>query len=63
MNKSAQIVILVIGVLSILFGALGYFTNSESKATNAGFYIGIALMAILSIFKKRTDKSDSNKNG
>ncbi|VXC08236.1 hypothetical protein [Maribacter litoralis] len=57
MNKSTKTVIVIIGILSILAGIYGFFTNAESTVTYSGIFIGVVLLGSLFISKNGLDKS------
>lgn len=57
MNKSTKTVIVIIGILSILAGIYGFFTDSEPAVTYGGIFIGIVLLGSLLINQKGLDKS------
>ena len=52
MNKSTKIVVTIIGILSILAGVYGFFSDSEPAMTYGGIFIGIVLLGSLLINKK-----------
>lgn len=57
MNKSTKIVVTVIGLLSILAGIYGFFTDSEPAVSYGGIFIGIVLIGSLLINKNGDDKN------
>lgn len=58
MKKSTQTVIIVIGILSILSGIYGFFSNAESYTIYWGIFMGIVLLGSLYF-----DKNDVHKTG